>query len=625
MTVDQPLQGEDHTLRLRKPLVFALMFLFFVIAYVVCPYWKLAPSAFERYALLGAVIAVGAAWAYGASGEVRVRIAESRTFWWGGLALLLLLLLALQWRAMRFGIPWNGDEDYHFEKTLTVAGQLGARWYVPFAGLIGCAVLMWFAARQTHVAPVLGVWIGIAVGIGAFLVLFSPVPAAGLTRYPFVSRLFAAAPFVFLKRLIPPSLPIVSPHVEFAGRLLPFLCAGLTAWVAGTRLRRRGWVPAMPFALAVATLPLLQYYSTVLCLEPPVVVLLTIVALSAEDLLGVEPQRLPTLGAWYALLAVGFIKETTVAILAAFMLCRLAFRFKRAGAGGLRGEILGWCYIALPLAVYVFFRKHFREARAFSPSIANLLNARALQSVAGSYVQQFGLLTLLAIAGLVVMWRAGQMRAVVFLVAAFAAHAAFHLLDDPLYAGYSRFNLFLIPMLIAGAVAAVDALADRSSALAGGALAAVLAVNFLLSPVNWDGTKKSDWGYFVGEQYYDYRGALHYINQRHPADRALLTGTFYKYQTQFYLSPGVSMDQSLTPIDVPAWTINPLSIKDDPGVIGQKLDRAARDGYTVVLYHLHGKQVPAAVPTGPFVREAVFANREHVLVLYSRQLESAKQ
>ena len=71
-----------------------------------------------------------------------------------------------------------------------------------------------------------------------------------------------------------------------------------------------------------------------------------------------------------------------------------------------------------------------------------------------------------------------QYRALLFLVVAFGADLMFHVIDDAgyIWIGYSRFNLFLAPIVIAGAYYLLRFLSDNRPRWTGYLLGGVIAV-----------------------------------------------------------------------------------------------------------------------------------------------------
>ena len=101
-----------HQAGVSRPLVFSLLFFIFALAYLLPPYWALALGAWPRAGLALGTFILGLLWAYWVSGCLAFPCSLSRL--WQFLV-ALLLLLALNGRALMSGLPWRGDEDYHFE------------------------------------------------------------------------------------------------------------------------------------------------------------------------------------------------------------------------------------------------------------------------------------------------------------------------------------------------------------------------------------------------------------------------------------------------------------------------------------------------------------------------------
>jgi hypothetical protein len=221
----------------------------------------------------------------------------------------------------------------------------------------------------------------------------------------------------------------------------------------------------------------------------------------------------------------------------------------------------------------------------------------------------------LALAGAAAAWRAGRRRRPAFLLAALGTDALFHFLDFRAYIGLSRYNLLLLPPLLALAWEAVNAFGDRFRPATGAGLAAILIVDLVLSPYHADGSRKAGWGVYgtdVGEHDYPYREALERLAAEYGNGRTLLAGAYYPYRTGFYLGKP----------DWPEQTLLPESAALDPPAaeaarMDSLLEASYRAGYAAVLYHVLGP-VPAAPDPGPYRKIEVFRNQAHGLILFGR-------
>jgi hypothetical protein len=82
------------------------------------------------------------------------------------------------------------------------------------------------------------------------------------------------------------------------------------------------------------SIPLVFYYSSIFYLELPAVCLMFVVCLRIDHLLHSDFNEIRNDPAWYALLLLGFIKETTLPFLIVFVIFRFAILFLKLKKSG---------------------------------------------------------------------------------------------------------------------------------------------------------------------------------------------------------------------------------------------------------------------------------------------------
>ena len=176
------------------------------------------------------------------------------------------------------------------------------------------------------------------------------------------------------------------------------------------------------------------------------------------------------------------------------------------------------------------------------------------------------------------------------------------------FMGYSRFNLYFLPLLLLWAKRPFEILAKKSVAAVSAVLVIIVLYNNFTSPVYWDGIKQSRWGIYLSEgteEYYPYREALRWINQHHQKKKVLITGLSYNYWVAYYLSQDVKYR-----IDY----VQPG--RRDIDVLREKLQKADREGFSIVLFHVNEPHPPDIQVEGGFSRARIFQNSQRQLVLY---------
>ena len=592
-----------------RPAVAAALFAAYFLALLLPPSWRTV-EPFNVYTAFGLMAAGGIVWAWLAAGSV--------AFAFRGRDWLLLLVLfaaasAINLRPLLSGIPWRGDEDYHIYRTLWAIELLYIRQGPIVLASAGLIVLSVFLAwrRSLLAVPALAVLL-----LCCLKTLPVDIHAEELLlRYPFLSR-WLHMPLPFVAGLCG------ALYTEFTYRVVPFLCFVLLAWLCARESRKHGFTAMLFLGLGVATMPIVWYYSSILYLEPPAVLLLTLVCLRADRLLSGDPAALRREPAWYALILAGFIKESMFPVLACWLLVRAAVRLFPARGRGLAKALYSEAVIAFcvlfPLMVYLRLRPDTGIVQVYEPRLSNLADAVLYPALLASFFEQFGVFFALFLAGLAVLFFKRSFGVAWFLTANLILVPLFFIADGPQYTGYSRFNLTLLPAVLAGALAALSALWDKAPRLGIILLCLLLPANVLLSPINLDGTKKPFWGvYFddTAEHYYPYAETIAWLHETHPGASILFAGLSSGHPLVFYFEK----EAWHPPFEAP------INAHGKPGELADLQAAAARLGAldkAVIVFHPHpkGSNVPDSV--GPFSLEKTFSNQAHSLYVYTRRENS---
>ncbi len=499
-----------------RAFVYACLFVTFFLAFIFVPYWESA-GGWWQVSLVAGTTGLGVWWAIRSSGAARLRIARKDALWFLAVGAALAVINA---RALSYDIPCRGDENFHIPVTLRFAFFIIHHWapslalavvmMIPFVGWQIGKLTWWFVAISV------GLSLATAVGIG---IEGGSVPS--MARYPYLSKVFSAVPVM----LAQPFWGVHPP--EWVLRVVPFVAAVGVAWLPMRMVRDLPrWAHVM-LALVIGTLPLILYYSSLLYLEMPAVFLMMIVCFRARDLFALPPVQLRREPSWYALLLIGFIKETAAPFLLVFLVIRYAVQFRRTlrvegkWRAMLQEAEVGFCVVA-PIAFYLVYRTLYASVRPFHPDLTHLLQWRAYGFGLKAYAIQFGPILVLSAAGFVLLLARRERVTILFLVAALVADNVFHLLDHVGYYGYSRYSLFAAPMLLVPACFALDWMAVRGRWVIGLVLVALLAGNFWLCPIESDGSRKRNWGDStdsVTEWSYPFRNAIDFINTHYYGGR----------------------------------------------------------------------------------------------------------
>lgn len=597
----------------------SIFFLVYLFAYVFSPYWLAPHARVAEIILYAALVITGAAWALTSTGNLNLALRKSDAV---NLAVLCLFALALNLRALMQPIPWKGDEEYHIAISKGLAKAIAPLLHRPplalllvmLAVFVGIIIFLW---RKKSVRLTIAAFaiILLALPFVAFAVPQLRIPNNVLLRYPFFEYWFAAVPPLLISFISGNAAYYMEPTY----RILPLASAILLAWTVQRPLARSSRMAGALLGVGVVTVPLVYYYSSILYLELPAVVLMTYACLHGAELLTNDKEELVHHPAWYALLLTGFLKETTVPFIAVFILLRLATRFltnrdRRWTRQFITNEILVAFGAAVPLFIYIALRKSFGDMRAYVPHPDDLLDLSVYVTLARSYISQLGPMLLLFVAGLYILVRRRAYLFAVFLVGAFVTDAVFHILDSKNYLGYSRFNIFLLPPVLAGAAITAAALFKQRPRWTYGLLVVLVGLNLALSPVYLDGSKVPRWDAYrvdTAEHYYPYRTALRWLKARYPESPVWFTGLSYHYSFGFYfrkLDWHPRFKQIIA--DNPANT--------ESGAVAAILKKAADHNIPVVVYQPDNKKLPRPKEMSTFHVAQIFSNEAHELIVYAR-------
>jgi hypothetical protein len=633
----------------------------YLTAFVLSPYWKLPETEPKQIALLCVLIVLGAAWVLAAAGPLTFQLHPREV---AALAFLVALLFVINLPMLTTGIPWRGDEDVHIERTLAFVQGM------PLSSLAGLVPLLVVAAALAVWSRRLGVLAMVVFGILAIVVgwqfeIFPGKPlhwiAGGkpldwIARYPIFNYwLFMLVPAVFQR--------IAGPYHEILFRLVPFLALAGTCWLFQRELGISGFSSAILWGVIAGTLPVVIYYSSILYIDPLAVVLMTIVCFRIRGLLVDDIRALRTRPEWYALVGIGFVKETAAAFLVCYILCRVVFRTrlllasKHAASGeGQAGdrwlnrgkwlleELAVTAATLLPCLIFIALRTGRANVRGLELQTSGVLEPSVYRAAAQSLWDQFGVFITLFFVGVFVAIKWRKMERAVFWSLAFLLVPATLVLDSGgIYAGYSRFNLLILPPVLAGAGLGLQWIARRRLPLP--VLAVVLlGSNILLSPINLDGTKRPLWGSYLvdtSEHYYPYREALLWLKDQHTTGRILFADLDYEYLFEFYFRqmdwrPRYQVLRAALPrsagdgfgmyFDCCHWQPQRVLVRaydgtstwDETAALERALHIASSGGFRTVVFQVMGSGIPDAPPDSDFRLSKIVHNDAHALLILSR-------
>ena len=609
----------SKSITIPKTVVIVFLASLYSLAFMITPYWRRAESASEIILILFLTILVGTVWVILSGNDLQIKIEPVH---WKYLLPLLAISILLNFKPLTSVIPWRGDEDYHIKNTFVLASAISTKWLLAFFVVFFLPIyLAWRKTKWTLTVSVLAL-------CGAIILIwlqnpFTEIKATILFRYPYINYWFFA---------LVPKLTLIfrsDPYQEVLFRVIPFLASFVLVWICQRYFIGTQKIIDLLWGCAVITIPLLYYYSSILYLELPAVLLMTLVCINIPRLLQEDLPELKDNPSWYALILIGFIKETTALFLVCFIAWRLiAFVLKRPTLptktesleNSLLQEVKIILAVLLPLVLYLFLRAFQTRNRSFSPNIVSVVDPAVFRAIGQSFIEQLGPFLILFLAGCFLLLRRKEYLVLGFLMSLFILYPLFFAFDTARYAGYSRFNLFILPPVLATAGVVIRELIGKQKLVSIILAGAILVVNIWMSPVNLDGTKKPYWGNYLAdtsEHYYPYREAVEWLKTNHSQDRILFTGMHYPYISfAFYFS---KFDWE--PDNKILLTEN---TNDQMGALSEALARAATENFDVLCYQIEGNEIPQIADLHGFAQEKIVENDAQMLIIYSRKLASSK-
>lgn len=594
------------SLKISKPLVGFGLTSLFLLCFVITPLWNSLPGFPLK--ILSLLLSLSFAFALGwwGSGSVALFSLRDLVVGFG----ILLVMTILNGQSMLLSIPWRGDEDYHIMYTKQLSDSINIHKIYLLVFVVFALAFVFFKKLNFFSGFVIFVFSILA----AFAGYHAHVDLYNVLRYPILLKYLTAILAWFYHYLPLTGFP------ELPYRILPFISSTILIFLIVNSLpKNKGWMKIAVIVFFV-TLPLLRYYSTLFYLEMPAVLCMTLVLLNAQSLLEKPLTELNHEPSWYALVLIGFLKETVLPFVLVFLFWRILFRVipllkTHFQIKVLWSELFFFFAVGFPLFLYLLYRMRFGNAHHYQPDFENFLNPTLVKILLRSWWDSFGILIPTAAIGLIILVYHKKWLQLFFLVALYGAISLFHFIDGSLYIGYSRFNLFLLPVLAVLSVEAIRFLSEKFIPVLFFILLMGIGFNYLFSPLNGDGTRKSYWGIYgvdIGEHDYPYRDALVEIQKLHLGNRVRLTGNSYPYRMNFYLNNS----------DLPQDDQNFVRSKIfDPKREVSEMDSLLSDSkaksFDAVLYHVTGNSVPKLYSNYGFNSQKVFKNQAHTLVLFT--------
>jgi len=536
---------------------FTLLMVIFLMAYVFSPYW-LVPAAAKNSSLVETLgrlplmilticilLLLCISWAWAASGSVLAVRPEKQKQRYRDLlspVILALVILAFNYAPLHSNIPVQGDEEWHIWRFQVLRSILEPFFKGPNAATTAIVIflvmvfLLWPKKIQTSVKILI---ITVVVVFFCLYKGFPNVPRLDylLIRYPFILSWFHQLGPIWERNQLNEAMFRLTPMLS------TFAIGYFLLWAQ--KRHQAAALPALLFTAAFALTPNLYYHTTILYLELPALVLLTVALYFIEPILMVDYKAVRSCPGWYALLAAGFLKETTLTFIVGIIALRLLVRTgtllkqKQLNGKAVLYEIAVIFSIATPLATYLFFRMCFGDVRGYKPDFSRLTDLYLLGIAVKSLWSQFGATLILAVAGLLIGFVKSRFTVNIALIFLFVFHFFFHFFDAAAcWVGLARFNLFLFAPLAVAAITFLEWVAAKRQIVT--IIAALLCtiLNLWLSPVALGGEKDPKWASPVeksaAEYYFPQEQAVEWLKINRPGWPVLAGGATAKPRLEWY-------------------------------------------------------------------------------------------
>ncbi len=535
-----------------KFFIASILFFIFALAYIFTPYW-IIPQNMLINTILFIILAIsGTIWAYYSSGKLNIKsnLNLKHYIWF---AIIFLTIYIIQYNALNSSITSTGDESTHitgakiitefvlqiFRLISNIALSHKIIILLNILVILGISLILWIYLRKkfnkfkniqalTWKRIIIAIF-SVAI-VGTYLIVymyknFFYQYIDDFLRYPFIVKFFQVI------AIFPDQYNIT------LYRIIPFLSIIILSWMLFYKLTiilknafKKSIITnilAYLLTISITTIPIVYYYNSIVYIEMPMILLMTIVVLDIKTIITKEYTELITNPSWYALILLGFIKETAIIVIVPIIIARgyykniylpylsnnkitkksLANKVLESIKKILPKEIGIYLLIILPIVTYLFFRIFFGNPRPYGGEIYNTLNILSYSSFLKGLIIDFGIILIIALIGFIILLKKDKIKAYsILFISTFIS--LFFICDMFIYIGYSRWNLFFVPIVIVLSITSIEFVISITKKyrnnkksigkyitllLIIGVIIVSLISNIILMPIYIDGSRKN-WG-----------------------------------------------------------------------------------------------------------------------------------
>ncbi|MFC1754717.1 hypothetical protein ACFL96_15190 [Thermoproteota archaeon] len=465
---------------------------------------------------------------------------------------ILFAFMLLNFNCITAGMPHGGDEDFHIANIW----EIGSYVLLVFKNIsvsifdykvlllicltfVLCLCLIVLTKKAYAYALLFGsFFLGFGI-IGNSAILNIPSLGYSITRYPFLTKWITLF-------LMPNYGQFI--HQEANYRILPFLSAIFLSFLVYLKSNRLQRVTRIAFSLLIVTIPTILYYSTMLYLELPAILLMVIALFDIEYLLTGSFTDIKKRVSWYSLILLGFIKETTLPFLLLFLLFRVIIRkdsLLKLKLESIFEELKILFALLLPYIIFFWIRYKFEVYRSYNIAWENLFSFGTYLAFGKILTTHMLPIVILFALGLIILFKERKFLYLCFLGSLTIIYFIFLGLDKPPFTiapsliYFGRHNLFFVPAFIVGAVTFLNSEFIGKS-VRWVTIFMFLIFNLAMSPVSLQGHKywhNNIQSRYIGEHFFRYAEAMSWLKENHNKSRILFTGMTVKWwDPGFYLA-----------------------------------------------------------------------------------------
>ncbi|MDD5439403.1 MAG: hypothetical protein PHS37_04375 [Candidatus Omnitrophica bacterium] len=542
-----PLLFFDGSLKIKREHMFIVCLTVYYFTFIFVDIPSLITGLAVKIIILYAIAGIGIVWASMAASAVEGGFKFRYPAY---LFVLFAALFTVNFRPITYSIAYRGDEDYSISAVIdsskylyNLSGHLHTLIGSPSGiALCLCAVGIFavlyavFRKKISAGETIISIYL-----IAVSFMLIRIVTYNAIEQFHTLTRgvTNAAISYPYLQKWLTRCFTAGGEYYESLYRALPFIAVVFLSWFlfyTVRRMTRSGYFSAL-LSLALVTVPVIYYYTSLFYQDMLAMLLITLCIFDVDQLVHGDYKSLTKRPSWISFILLPFMKDTTVVFSCLIIAARIVTRFGRKNVVWAdEAKVIG-----AAVSIYVLF---MTLKLTFMPEQGvQDLGFFQYAGRPGSYLivikslfNQLGVMLPFAFIGLVLIFREDRAKAL-FLSSMILAYILFYMVcKGPLYIGYARWYLSIVPVFIFLTVRLAEYTARR--ALRWLLVCSLAVSNLVFLPIHFDGIRVPNWGSLAtdtSEYSYPVRDAFKLVSGYERVPSLLFFGGYYHYSgAQFY-------------------------------------------------------------------------------------------